>query len=432
MSQHTNRNSRVRSWLIPSLYAAVATTAALTFPRIEATILPTVNSGVSTPAALAVYSSIASGMIALTGIVFSLIFVMVQFSATAYSPRLALLVARDPLISHALGMFIATFVYAIAALCWLERGPQLRVPLMSGWLVIALLLASMAFFIALVERVGLLQVNRMLTFTATEGRNVIDTMYPPLESAAASPSTEKFRHAPLTQKLEYHGQPRAVQSIDTDALVALASRYDAQIEVVAAVGDVIVERTALLNVYGANGHIHEPELSDPFELGEQRTIAQDPKYAIRLLVDVAIKALSSAINDPTTATQALDQIGDLLVHLGSRRIEIGAFYDRDSHLRVLIPFPSWEDFLRLAFDEIRHYGADSVQVMRRMTALVSDLMQALPEERRPALVYWQKRLHGTIARAFAEADEQSDASIEDRQGIGTTRPTAIAVSVSAD
>ena len=131
--------------------------------------------------------------------------------------------------------------------------------------------------------------------------------------------------------------------------------------------------------------------------GEERTFEQDPKYAIRLLVDIAIKALSPAINDPTTAVQALDQIEDLLLCLGQRHLEIGRYRDSDGKLRLVIPFPTWDDLVRLAFDEICFYGATSVQAMRRMNALVADLTQAVPEERRATLKYWDSRLKTTIA-----------------------------------
>jgi uncharacterized membrane protein len=107
-------------------------------------------------AAIGLYSAIASGMIALTGIVFSLTFVMVQFSATAYSPRLVLWLARDPVISHAIGVFTATFLYALAALAWVDRSGSGRVPL-AGVLVVGLLLIiSVVMFISLIQRVGML------------------------------------------------------------------------------------------------------------------------------------------------------------------------------------------------------------------------------------------------------------------------------------
>ena len=167
--------------------------------------------------------------------------------------------------------------------------------------------------------------------------------------------------------------------------------------------------------------VPEDSLRAAIRLGGERTFQQDPKYAIRLLVDIAIKALSPAINDPTTAVQALDQIEDLLIRLGRRRLEIGSFCDAAGNLRLLIGFPTWDDFLSLAFDEIRFYGATSIQVMRRMKALVNELISILPEERQPALRHWQERLQLTVARSFPDQEDKLEASAEDRQGLGSTR-----------
>src|SRR5205814_622215 len=153
----------------------------------------------------------------------------------------------------------------------------------------------------------------------------------------------------------------------------------------------------------------------------QRTFEQDPQYAIRLLVDIAIRALSPAVNDPTTAVQALDEIGDLLLRLGRSALGGGALRDPSGAVRVVLPVPSWDDFLRLAFEEITAYGASSVQVMRRMNALVSELTAALPPERRTALEYWRRRLDVSIERHFVDLDERRDASTRDRQGLGVSR-----------
>ena len=125
--------------------------------------------------------------------------------------------------------------------------------------------------------------------------------------------------------------------------------------------------------------------------------------------------------------QALDQIEDLLLRLGQRHLEIGDFRDRDGKLRLVVSFPAWDDLLRLAFDEICFYGATSVQVMRRMNALIGDLMPTLPEERRPALTYWEARLKAMIARSFASGEERIEASKEDRQGLGVPRQRSIGV-----
>lgn len=409
------------AWGIPALYGVVAIAAGMTFPRIESHIFPGLVSGATVPVAMAIYSAIASGMLALTGIVFSLTFVMVQFSATAYSPRLVLWVVRDPLMAHALGVFIATFVYAIAALAGLDRSPSGKAPFISTWVVVALLLASVGMFIGLIERVGLLQVNRMLIFTGDQGRRVITTMYPSINPETATRESDDFHAFPRTYTLVYHGRPRSVQAVDAVYLANLAKTSAGVIEVVVTVGDTVVELTPLLHIFGGRVAVDEGHLRKGIELGGERTFEQDPKYAIRLLVDIAIRALSPAVNDPTTAVQSLDQIEDLLLRLGQRKLEIGSFRDNDGKLRLVVPVPSWDDLVLLAFDEICFYGASSVQVMRRMNALISDLIQALPEERGPALVRWRGRLQATIASSFADNETRLQASIEDRQGLGAPR-----------
>jgi uncharacterized membrane protein len=412
------------TWGIPALYAAAAIVAGLTFPRIESRLFPELISKLSVSSAMAMYSSIASGMIALTGIVFSLTFVMVQFSATAYSPRLVLWIARDPVMSHSLGIFTATFLYAIAALAGVDRDGSGRVPSVSVWLVVGLLLASVAMFISLIHRIGLLQVNRMLIFTGDQGRAVITTLYPSATSLGAASGSDEFRTLPCTQAIVHSGRPRSIQTVDVDALVRLASQCGGVIEMDMAVGDTVVELMPVLHVFGARGPIDEMQLRNAIVLGGERTFDQDPKYAIRLLVDIAIKALSPAINDPTTAVQALDQIQDLLLRLGCRHLEIGKFRDSDGKLRLVLPFPAWEDLLRLAFDEIRAYGASSVQVMRRMNALVNDLIAVLPEQRHPGLRHWDERLRNTIERSFPEGEDRQEASKEDRQGLGMPRDSS--------
>ena len=412
---------QISNWGIPGLYSAVAIAAALTIPRLESRILPEFVSPMSISSAMAIYSSIASGMLALTGIVFSLTFVMVQFSATAYSPRLVLWIARDPVMSHALGIFTATFLYGVAALAGVDRSGSRQVPFFSVWVELALLLASVGMFIALIHRIGLLQVNRMLAFTGDQGRKVISTIYPSLSSTVAVTGPDDLGALPRTQTLIHHGGPRSIQAIDVSALVNVAKASGGIIVTVVAVGDTVVELTPLLHVCGTREPIPEKKLRNGIKLGSQRTFEQDPKYAIRLLVDIAIKALSPAINDPTTAVQALDQIEDLLLRLGQRYLEIGRYRDSDGKLRLVVPFPTWDDLLRLAFDEICFYGATSVQVMRRMNALVSDLGRAVPKERRPALEFWDARLKAVIARSFADSEERLEASKQDRQGLGAPR-----------
>ncbi len=417
----SRRRMELPNWGIPVSYALLAVLAGWTLPRIESHWLPTINIGLSPVAAVVIYSSVASGMMALTGVVFSLVFVMVQFSAIAYSPRLVPWIVRDRVLWHSLGVFTATFLYSLGAIAWLDRNRSGNTPFFSGLLVILLLLASVAMLVALVQRISMFRIRRMLTLTGDHGRLVIEKMYPSLDTPKATADLEELQQFPLSHTILHTGAPRAIQFLDEEALLTLSSAAGGVMEVVSSPGDFVVEGSQLVRVYGPAQNLDHRDVRKAFELGEERTFEQDPRYAIRLLVDIAIRALSPAVNDPTTAVQALDQIEDLLRRLGSRRLEIGAIRDRQGKLRLVIPHPAWEDFLVLAFEEIRLYGVNSVQVMRRMKALVSDLIFALPEERHKALQQYDLRLNATIARSFEDIEDRQEASVEDRQGLGNPR-----------
>ncbi len=407
---------RSTGWSIPLIYVTVTVAVGLILPRIEHRYFPRWDSTISVNSAIAITSSIASGMIALTGIVFSLIFVMVQFSASAYSPRLVIWVARNPVMSHALGMFTATFFYALVMLAWVDREASGVVPLISGWLVFVLLLGSIGMFIALIDRVRMLQVNRMLIFTGDQGRQAIRELF----SDPGRPPSKRVELDPAaaSQTVTYTGVPQVIQRVAIEELVRQASECAGVIEVVAAVGDTLLEGSPLARVHRARQPLDEARLAKAFTLGDERTFEQDPKYALRLVVDIAIKALSPAINDPTTAVQALDQVEDLLLRLGRCNLAIDEICDAQGELRVVVPFPNWEDFLRLGLDEIRSYGGTSVQVMRRMNALIENLLKISPPSRHAALKYWEQRLEGTVERSFFDSADKRDASVADRQGLG--------------
>src|SRR5882672_5945455 len=192
---------KLTGWLIPRAYVGVTLLVGMVFPRLEHRFMPELVSTMSAASMMAIGSSIASGMLALTGIVFSLAFVMVQFSATAYSPRLVLWIARDPVVSHAIGIFSATFLFAVSALAWLDRGGSGKVPFLSAWIVVVLLLASVGMFVGLINRIGMLQINRMLIFTGDQGRNVIETLYEPLGSSSVTTQPDNYARSLPAQTL---------------------------------------------------------------------------------------------------------------------------------------------------------------------------------------------------------------------------------------
>ena len=227
---------------------------------------------------------------------------------------------------------------------------------------------------------------------------------------------------PVVQTLRYFAAPRTIVKFDIDDLVRQAQKAAAVIVMACGVGDTLVENTLLLQVHGAKTALPESDLMRTIHLAFERTSEQDPKYPIRLLVDIAIKALSPAINDPTTAVQAIDQIEDLLRRLGGHDLDAGYAHDADGVLRLIFPMPTWEDYLVLAFDEIRHYGADSVQVMRRLRSALVGLADSVTADTRiGAVQQYLKQLDLTVDRSDLTADDQETARQEDRQGLGLSR-----------
>ena len=168
----------MQPWLIPTIYAAASITAGFLVPRLEAKFV-THSLNLSTASAQAYLSAVASGMMALTGIVFSIAFVLVQFNAIVYSPRLVVWFARDRLLFHSLGMFVATFMYSLATLAWIDRSGIEGVPLISAATVAVMLVASVLMLSQLVQRLNNLQITRVLQILGDTGRDVIRSTYGP-------------------------------------------------------------------------------------------------------------------------------------------------------------------------------------------------------------------------------------------------------------
>ena len=187
------------------------------------------------------------------------------------------------------------------------------------------------------------------------------------------------------------------------------------VQLVPAVGDRVRPGGALLNVYGEHA-LSERKLRRAVVLGDERTLDNDPAFAIRVLIDIAIRALSPAVNDPTTAVQSIDRIEDLLRYAAAKHLADGRVRDHRGSTRLIYPTPVWEDLVALALDEIRAFGAGQYQIARRVRALLDDV----PERRRPALLAQRAPLDDAVVRRFPE-DQRADALVADRQGLGMSR-----------
>ena len=160
-------------------------------------------------------------------------------------------------------------------------------------------------------------------------------------------------------------------------------------------------------------------------LARQRTIDQDPAFAMRMLVDIAIRALSPAVNDPTTAVQALDRLEELLVELHRRDPGPVLVLDEHGGPAGRVPAPGWTDYLELAVTEIRHYGGGSIQVCRRLHALHEHLLAEVDGPARARVELEQRLLERAVAASFPDAEDRAAAARSDRLGLGAADVTRI-------
>jgi uncharacterized membrane protein len=252
---------------------------------------------------------------------------------------------------------------------------------------------------------------------------VIKEVYPRmLERGTLESQLDDVLPGRPAQVILHVGRPGVVQALDIRTLVDLAVRAACIIEVVPQVGDFVASNDPVFRVYGRTA-IAPEELLKHIALERERTLEQDPAFAFRIVVDIASKALSPAINDPTTAVLALDQIHNLLREVGLRRLDTGLVRDSKGQLRLVYRTPDWEDFVVLAVTEIRQFGANSTQVARRMRALLEDLIPLLPPYRATILRQELDLLKSTTDLAFIVPQDRKLADLPDLQGLGGHRRT---------
>ena len=271
----------MRLWLIPSIYVGGSVLCGLVLPRMEQIYLAGYAFDMSVASAQAMLSAVASGMMALTGIVFAMAFFMVQFSAIAYSPRLDIWFARDRTLYHSLRLHC--HIHVVPLYSCVDR------PRRVGKGAVLFHFDRRAH--------GHREHASVLPARATP-REVIREAFQKLDERRATKwtwergSAESVMAAKPMQTVVYSGRPRVVTKLNMDALIRQAQQHGATIVMACAVGDTLIDGSIVLYVHGAKEALAEKELLRSIQLGNERTFEQDPKYPIRLLVDIAIKALS--------------------------------------------------------------------------------------------------------------------------------------------
>jgi uncharacterized membrane protein len=369
-----------------------------------------------TDPAQAVLGSLASAMFTFIVFVSSALLVAVQLASSQLTPRIIALVFKDPVTRMCLVVFSFTFTFTLSALFRVDS----TVPPLTTAIATYGSLANVSVFLFLIGHVGrALRPSGTLWKVGSLGRGVIESVYPKLLSEAEqmSPTRTTVRSETPTSVVS-NSRDGVVLAFDIKGLVSLASRADCVLEMVPQVGDFIAAGDPLFRVHGGGAAVQYEALRQSVAVGLERTLEQDPAFAFRILVDIANKGLSPAINDPTTAVLSLDQIHHLLRNVGSRSLADGYVHDASGRLRLIYHTPNWPDFVHLAVTEIRHFGGSSIQIARRLRAMLENLIQTLPAERTPLLRQELAVLHRSAARYFPEPEDRALADISDSQGVG--------------
>jgi uncharacterized membrane protein len=372
-----------RLWPIPLGFAVAAVGLAALVSWIERTFTLASPVTFSASAAQPTLSSIASGMLVFIGFVFSVVTFAIQYEASTYTPRLLRSVANSTAMRVTLGVFIATFVYAVLVLTRVE--PEREYGYSVGLAPVLVGVSILFFLVLMTEVADRARSGRTVGEVARSGRRTIERMRAGT-SPTPSPADDDVRPAGEGRVVpSAFSRGGVVQAIDVKGLVDAAARHDAVVEFVPGVGGFVAAGAPLFRVYGGTTPVPDQTLHSSVLLGEERTADQDPRLSIRILVDIAIRALSPAVNDPSTAVEALSRIGDLLNVLASRTLPDGVHRDLAGSVRLLEPVPSWDEYLELAFTEIRVYGAGSPFVVRETRRVLDELRELAPADRRPAV-----------------------------------------------
>jgi len=364
--------------------------------------------------ALADYNIASS--IAFIVFTFSSMIVAIQLASGQLSPRIiATMLLRDKAIRRSVSLFVYVLLLAVAIKARVTTIPRSLISITA-----ILGLVSVIVFMFLIDYAArLLRPVNIVCRLARSGLHVIDSVYPDPFTNGSVPEHTMARLGRAERIILHDGNSAVVIAVNQAAVVREARRADAMVELVPHVGDFVASGDPLFRVHGANAiTADEDVLRGQVAFGRERTLEQDSTFAFRVIADIALKALSPAINDPTTAVIAIDQLHTLLRTVGNRNLHSDWIRDQQGQLRMYFRTPKWNDFVYLACCEIRQYGAGSVQVARRLRAMIENTMENLPEPRRPALRLQLELLDRTIQKSYGLPEDVALARVPDSQGLG--------------
>jgi uncharacterized membrane protein len=373
-------------WFIPAVAVLLSFLAAEAASAVDRAVGDDVDNAFvfsgSPATARSVVGTIAASMITFTGLVFSITMLVLQLASSQLSPRIMRTFLRDRGTQYTLGLFIATFTYSLLVLRRvgddLDTGED--VSSVSVWIALVLVFASVLAFVYYIHHIA--QAIRPVNVIRSVTQETIATIEQVYRLAEETPERAVIPdEEPDAIVRVPAGRFGVLVDLDHSRLCRISGGADATVEIVACPGQFLPSGSPLARVWGMQGTVDD--ILAAVEIGRERTMQHDVAFGVRQLVDIAVRALSPGINDPTTAAQVLDGLHEVLTRMLPRDTTPAYLIDDDPH--VILRRPSWDDLVDLALDEIRHYGRGAVQVDSRLRALLEDLLARASVAKAPAL-----------------------------------------------
>jgi uncharacterized membrane protein len=330
-----------------------------------------------------ILATIAASIMTVVSIVFAILLMTLTLASMQFSPRILLSFVRDRVTQWTLGIFLGTFAYCMAALPAARTLPHPFAPVAAATCAMLLAVTCVAWLIFFIHHISqAISVNHIVDRIARETERVIDDIMPDRRRHAYDPAGVPFddskREAPVSSTTSGY-----IRYVDTERLLGLAKKFKVRIRLLRRVGHFVPEGIPLFNASPGERLDKErvAELRSAFDIGPTRTLQQDVEFGVIQIVDIALKAISPAVNDPSTAITCIDQLGRIMIRFVNRSVPASLLCDPPHVVRVIIPWIAVENLLETAFEQIRHYSASDIAVSLRLLRAFDDIASTCSDPR---------------------------------------------------
>jgi uncharacterized membrane protein len=417
---------RLRSslWFLPALMTAGAillSFLAVRADQIFAESIPGVFGLMYTggpDGAREILATTAGSMITVAGVSFSVVIVALSLASSQFGPRLLRNFMRDRGNQFVLGTFIATFIYCLLVLGTVrsEDEPEMFVPYIAVTVGILLAICSLAVLIYFIHHVSQsVQANHVVRVVAEDFEQSIRSIFPEQFGNPHGPQEngreqmEQLGSSPSwTLMPEESGYLKA---IDDEQLMKICRRDNLVARIEVRPGDFVRKGVSIARIWPSAAHDEEleRELNRSFSIGEERTTQQDLEFAIDQLVEVAVRALSTGVNDPFTAIACIDRLGKGMLRLLDRDFPSPYRYDTEGRLRIVARVFGFDSVTDAAFDLIRQHGSGTPSViLRLLDTIIVLLAHTRKEDRARILFRHAERIRRAGERSFEDPSDLED------------------------